>query len=340
MKWWQPKSALFWVYCATLVAGAFGLAVQIAPVLSLTWSDVLVGLPFTVATLVIFGWVILHLDRLRARHRIRTPLVMGFLWGALAGPGIAMWANDHNMRVIQNLAGDPFARNWQAPISAAIVEEGIKGAGVFTVAWLSRPLLQRPMHGLLLGAFVGLGFQVIEDLTYEANSGLLSAQGDASYAVLVGIVRLITGITSHWLLTAIAGIGIVPAVARSDWSSAHRVRIFATFYLLGCALHFGWDAPDPANVPIVGTTARTICYLLVFAVVYAWVLRSERHWFTTTIARPEAMAIAPPAELHSLITRRTRRHARREMHVHGRRNRRLLERRQRMLLDAVQNLGA
>jgi hypothetical protein len=72
---------------------------------------------------------------------------MGFVCGALAGTGIAMFANDRNMRVIQNLAGNGFAIDWQAPISAAIVEEAVKGVGVFAVAWLSRPLLRRPMHG-------------------------------------------------------------------------------------------------------------------------------------------------------------------------------------------------
>lgn len=339
MSWFQPKSALFWAYWVIVVAGCLGLVLQIAPLLALTWRDVLVGLPFTLATLLVFGWVIRHLDRLRAHSRIRMPLLLGFLWGALAGPGIAMFANDHNMRVIQNLFGDAFAINWQAPISAAIVEEGIKGVGVYAVAWLSRPLLTRPMHGLLLGGCTGLGFQVVENMTYEANAGTLSAQGGAGDAVLVGIVRLLTGITSHWMLTGLAGIGIVVALARSDWPAGRRFRMFATFYLLGAAMHFGWDSPNPEDLGLWSTVLRTVLYVVVFAVVYAWVLRTERLWYRTVIGTLAARQIASVEELRTLITRRSRRHARAIQRLAGKHSRRQLVRRQKQLLDRVQEFG-
>ncbi|MFI9507469.1 PrsW family intramembrane metalloprotease [Nocardia sp. NPDC052566] len=339
MRWFQPKSALFWVYCATLLGGAIAMLVQLAPVLALTWNEVLVGLPFVAATLVVFGWLLLHLDRLRAHRPIRTVLVLGFLWGALAGPGIAIYANDHIMRVIQNLAGDEFAINWQAPISASIVEEGIKGLGVYAVAGLAKPLLSRPMHGLLLGGFVGLGFQVVEDLTYEANSGLSSAQGGAVPAILVGVVRLLAGVASHWMFTALAGIGIVTALARTDLPMAHRVRAFAAFYLLGCAMHFGWDAPDLTGFDALNTVGKAVLYVVVFAVVYAWVVRTERSWFRSIIPWAAARGIATPAELNTLVTRGSRRRARKAIQQSGPYNRRQLVQRQHWLMDQVQYLG-
>ncbi|WP_069167185.1 PrsW family intramembrane metalloprotease [Nocardia altamirensis] len=336
----RPTSPLFWVYCLVTTLGLAALVFQIAPVAALTWRDMLAGLPFTLATFVVFGGLLGQLDRLRARATIRGPLVMGFLWGALAGPGIAMYANDHNMRVIQNLAGDAFARDWQAPISAAIVEEAVKGIGVFAVAWLAKPLLQRPMHGLLLGGCTGLGFQVVEDITYEANAGLLSAQDDSSNAILVGILRLLTGITSHWLLTALAGIGIVLATTRADWSRKRRAQVFAVFYLLGAALHFGWDAPSPASVPVGSILARTLLYVLIFVVVYGWVVQTERHWFRAVVAWAVARGIAPAGELSTLISLRSRRRARAAERLDGPRNRRDQLRRQRVLLDWVQEAGA
>ncbi|MGX1771736.1 PrsW family intramembrane metalloprotease [Nocardia brasiliensis] len=340
LRWWRPRSALFWSYWLIAVFGLAGLIVQLAPVVALNWRDVLVGLPFTLATLVVFGWLVLHLDRLRARRRIRMPLLLGFLWGALAGPGIAMFANDHNMRVIQNLAGDAFAIDWQAPISAAIVEEAVKGVGVFAVACLARPLLYRPMHGLLLGGCTGLGFQVVENLTYEANAGLLSAQHDPGYAVLVGIVRLLTGVTSHWMLTALAGIGIVLAVARTDWPARRRAQAFLLFYLLGAALHFGWDAPSPAHVPVGSILLRTVLYVLIFAAVYAWVVHTERTWFRAVVDWAVTRGIAPAGELSTLVTRRSRRNARTAERMSGQHSRRLPLRRQRVLLEWVQEAGA
>ncbi|RDI48254.1 PrsW family intramembrane metalloprotease [Nocardia mexicana] len=331
----QPRSALFWVYCLVIAGGALGLLIQLLPIALLTWSGILVGLPFTLATLAVIAWVLLRLDLFRAHRPIRGWLTMGFVWGAAAGPGIAMYANDNNMRVIQNLAGDAFAMNWQAPISAAIVEEAVKGAGVLAVAWLSRPLLTRPMHGLLLGGFTGLGFQVVEDLTYEADAGLNSAQNDIGTAVMVGVLRLATGVTSHWMLTGLAGIGIVVALAATDWSLARRTAVFAGFYLLGAALHFGWDAPQPEDAGIGDMARRTLVYILVFVVVYAWVVRTEKRWFRRTVETVEAEGLAPRGELETLISHRSRRRARRAQQV----PRRQASHRQRQLLDWVQTVG-
>ncbi|MEV6277076.1 PrsW family intramembrane metalloprotease [Nocardia sp. NPDC051832] len=337
------RSPVFWVYCAALLAGAFGLLYQLLPVLVLTWRDSLAGAPFVVLTFVVFGGLLIHLDRLRAHVWIGRALVMGFLWGALAGPGIAMWANDHNLEVIKNLAGDAFAINWQAAISAPIVEEAIKGLGVFTVAWLWRTLLWRPIHGLLLGGFTGLGFQVVENATYEANAGLQSAQPAATDAILVGALRFVTGITSHWMLTALAGIGIVQAVARSEWPMAKRVRVFVMFYLLGVLFHFLWDSPQPQDgLAIVILILRMAAALLIFALIYSSVVRGERRWFRSTIATAVERGIAPAEEPAMLITRRTRRMARtaaRQAFGPGGPTRRDLLRRQYRLIDWVQGFG-
>ncbi|WP_194816571.1 PrsW family intramembrane metalloprotease [Nocardia sp. XZ_19_385] len=337
------RSPVFWVYCAALLAGGLGLLYQLLPVLLLTWRDSLAGAPFVLAGLVVFGGLILHLDRLRAHRWIIGPLVLGFLWGALAGPGVAMWANDHNLEVIKNLAGDAFAINWQAAISAPIVEEAIKGLGVFVVAWLCRSRLWRPIHGLLLGGFTGLGFQVVENATYEANAGLNAAQPTAADAILVGALRFVTGITSHWMLTALAGIGIVQAVARSDWPMAKRVRVFVQFYLLGVLFHFLWDSPQPDDgLALVIVGLRMVAAVLIFALIYTAVLRGERRWFRSTISAAVERGIAPAEEPAMLITRRTRRMARqatRHSLGPGGPTMRDLRRRQRRLIDWVQGFG-
>jgi|GEM_PF-6132069 len=334
--WFQPRSALWWVYCLVCLGGLIALVIQLLPVAVITWSGILVGLPFTIVTLLVIATLILWLDLFRAHVRIARVLAMGFVWGAAGGTGIAMFANDNITRVIQNLAGDRFAVDWQAPISAAIVEEGIKGLGVFTVAWLARPLLTRPMHGLLLGGFTGLGFQVVEDVTYSANAGLLSAQGDIASALLVGVLRLFTGFVSHWMLTGIAGIGIVTALGAPGWSRARRLGTFAVFYLLGAAMHFGWDAPMPGDSGLGSTALRSLIYIVIFIVVYLWVVRSEQRWFRGAVDWVVAQRIAPPYELNTLISRRERRRARRAQRVPHR----IARLRRHELLDWVQTVDA
>lgn len=336
MSWIQPKSLLFWVYCLIVCTGAFALLIQLLPVARVTWGGILVGLPFTVATFAMVTIILHRLDLLRAHRVIGKWLALGFVWGAGAGTGIAMFANDKNMRFIQNVAGDGFALNWQAPISASIVEEGIKGVGVFAVAWLSRPILQRPMHGLLLGGFTGLGFQVVENITYSANAGINSAQGAAGPALLVGILRLITGLTSHWMFTALAGIGIVVALAASDRSTGQRFSWFLGFYLLGAALHFAWDAPQPEDAGLWSIGLKMLVYITLFAIVYLRVVvRDERRWFRAASDWAVRAHLAPPGELDTLVTGRARRAARRAHPGPAG----MTRRRQRELVDWVQVVG-
>lgn len=336
----RPNSALFWVYLVMLPIGAFALLAQLATTLTVTLGDVFIGMPFTIATLLVFGWLILRLDPLRAHRRIPVPLIMGFVWGGMVGPGIALWANDHNMEAIQNLAGDAFALNWQAPISASIVEEGIKGLGVFTVAWLARNHLYRPIHGLLLGGFTGLGFQVVEDVTYSANAALSSAQDEPQNIILVGLLRFAVGITSHWMFTALAGIGIVIAISRRDWSPLRRFGFFAAFYLLGAAMHFAWDAPSPENINgMLVMLAKMVLYIAVFAVVYMWVVRTERRWFHWASESIATQGVAPREELATLLTHRTRRRARTALRRLGGPPKRVLVQRQKKLIDMVQTIG-
>ncbi|MBL1078250.1 PrsW family intramembrane metalloprotease [Nocardia sp. 2] len=339
MTGFRGGSLLFWVYWLLLIGGGIALLAQLASTLSLTLPDVLVGMPVTLLTLVVYGGLLIYLDRLRARTTIRTPLVLGFLWGALAGPGIAIFANDDNMRAIQNLAGDAFATNWAAPISASIVEEGIKGLGVFTVAWLARPLLTRAMHGLLLGGCTGLGFQVVEDITYNANAPLSSAQGGPGSTIVTALLRFAVGVTSHWMFTALAGIGIVLALARRDWSAGRRFAVFAACYLLGAAMHFAWDSPTPQGAEWFGMGGKMIIYIAVFLAVYLRVLRSERGWFLEQAKVVAAQGVAPIEELNTLVTRRSRRRARTALIHQGGPPKRWITQRQRQLTEVVQRSG-
>ncbi|RJO76939.1 protease PrsW [Nocardia panacis] len=335
MRWWQAGSALFWVYVLSLLIGWAALILQLLGVLAATGVQVAVGTPFAVVTLLVFGWLIVLLDRLRARTVIRGGMIMGLLWGALAGPGLALFANDRMMRIIQGLAGESFADSWQAPISATIVEEGVKGLGVFTVAWLGRGVFVRPMQGLLLGACTGLGFQVVEDVIYSANAGVASAEGGAAPAILVGVVRFVAGLASHWMFTAFAGIGIVLAVARRDWAMPRRIGVLAAWYLLGCALHFGWDAPGPDGLENLLIVVKLLGYIVVFAAVYVWVLHTERVWLRALTPFAAARGLAPAPELATLVTRRSRRRARKLIPVPKWQQ----TRRQRWLLDELQRLG-
>ncbi|MFE3260960.1 PrsW family intramembrane metalloprotease [Nocardia sp. NPDC059091] len=310
MSWFQPRSLLFWVYCVAVMAGPLLFVLQAAGQVWFAGPAALAALPVTALTLLVIGRILFALDPFRARRHLVAPMVMGAIWGATAWTGLAMWANDHVSRAITNLFGDRFAVNWSAAITAPIDEEYIKAIGIAVVALLFRGRLTRPMHGLLLGAAVGLGAQIAEDCLYSTQTALSSPQDPVVDVILVAVLRLFTALTSHWAMSALAGVGIVLMISRTDRSWAWRLGVFALFYGLAVTMHVLFDAPRPPGPPLLSTYLPILIDLVIFAIAYAWVLTTERRWFRALIARPAARAIGTEAGLAPLLTYHRRRKAR------------------------------
>ncbi|APA99684.1 PrsW family intramembrane metalloprotease [Nocardia seriolae] len=310
MSWFQPRSLLFWVYCLAVLVGPIMFLLQAAGQVWFAGAAALAALPITALTLLVIGRIIFALDPFRARRRLVAPMVMGAIWGATVWTGLAMWANDHLSRAITNAFGDHFAVSWSAAITAPIDEEYIKAIGIAVVAVLFRARLTRPMHGLLLGASVGLGAQIAEDCLYSTQTALTSPQDPVVDVLLVAVLRLITALTSHWAMSALAGVGIVLLLIRTDRSRGWRLGVFALFYALAFTMHFLFDAPRPPGPALLSTYLPILIDLVIFAIAYAWVLSTERHWFRGLIERPAARAIGTEAGLAPLLTYHRRRKAR------------------------------
>ncbi|AYF77670.1 protease PrsW [Nocardia yunnanensis] len=338
MSWFQPRSLLFWVYCLAVVIGPLLFLVQAAGQVLFAGVPALAALPITALTLLVIGRILFALDPFRARRRLLAPMAMGAIWGATVWTGLAMWANDHLSRTITNLFGDRFAVSWSAAFTAPIDEEYIKAIGIAVVAILFRPRLTRPMHGLLLGAAVGLGAQIAEDCLYSTQTALSSPQDPVVDVLLVAVLRLVTALTSHWAMSALAGVSIVLALIRTDRSWGWRLGVFALFYALAFAMHFLFDSPRPPGPALLSTYLPILIDLVVFALAYAWVLRTERHWFRELIARPAARGVGSEAGLAPLLTYHRRRKARQALRHSTGWSRKQAKLYERSLLDRVTDL--
>ncbi|MEC3919092.1 PrsW family glutamic-type intramembrane protease [Nocardia sp. CDC160] len=338
MSWFQPRSLLFWVYCLAVMIGPLLFLLQAAGQVWFAGVPALAALPITAVTLLIIGRILFALDPFRARRHLVAPMVMGAIWGATVWTGLAMWANDHLSRAITNAFGDRFAISWSAAITAPIDEEYIKAIGIAVVALLFRARLTRPMHGLLLGASVGLGAQIAEDCLYSTQTALSSPQDPVVDVLLVAVLRLITALTSHWAMSALAGVGIVVLLIRTDRSWGWRLGVFALFYALAFTMHFLFDAPRPPGPALLSTYLPILIDLLIFAIAYAWVLTTERRWFRDLIARPQARAVGTEAGLAPLLTYHRRRKARAALRHSTGWTRKQAARYERGLLDRVVDL--
>lgn len=177
------------------------------------------------------------------------------LWGAGVSFGVVMLLG-------APLSDIPAKLGWElveASLGGAYPEEFAKALGVVMIL-LSFRRLNRPWHGLIVGAVVGLGFETIENLLYGVNGAILDPNSDASGALSLWALRLLAGPFLHIVFTAIAGWGIGVALYTAEVSWAWRVGRALGWFLVAFGLHFGWNL-------IYGSEIAQIINMIVVALV-------------------------------------------------------------------------
>ena len=118
-------------------------------------------------------------------------------------------------------------------ISAPLVEETTKGAGLLVLMLLARRYFNGPLDGLIYGSLIGGGFAFTENIIYYTR--ILEEAG--GYGVLfLFLLRGLGNIFGHAIYTACTGV-IVGFVARK-WGSIMGFLVFIPA-LIRNALHAG-----------------------------------------------------------------------------------------------------
>src|SRR6202012_2114112 len=137
-------------------------------------------------------------------------------WGGFAATGaMAANANTAILSLYTKLFGQTWALNWGAGLAAPFTEETAKGAGLLLLIALAPRQVRTAFDGFIMGAFIGLGFQIIEDITYaltSAGSQFGANQIGASIGTIV--LRMVSGVAAHILYSAIFCAGLVYLVGR------------------------------------------------------------------------------------------------------------------------------
>jgi protease PrsW len=192
--------------------------------------------------LLVVGCTILTLVR-PVRSPDLTWAGAGLVWGATAAAGCALLANQGLGALWAKEAGVKFAANWSAALSAPLNEEIFKLCGVVLIVLAAPGVISGPLDGLVYGAFTGLGFQVVENVTYGLNNIELTGATNPGRAVLESaLVRIgATGLGSHWTMTAVAGAGVGYLAARGRTRDGVWPAIACL--LAAIAMHLLFDAP-------------------------------------------------------------------------------------------------
>jgi hypothetical protein len=101
------------------------------------------------------------------------------------------------------------------------------------------------LDGVVYGAMVGLGFQIIEDIVYALGAVALAGRGDHVEPVITTFLLrgFLAGVWSHTLFGALAGAGIGYLVVRADRTWRTRLGVAMLAVLGAWASHVLWNSP-------------------------------------------------------------------------------------------------
>ena len=261
----------------------------------------------------------------------------GLALGASTALAMAMQGNDQLGQILARyLEPDTYA-NWSAALTAPFVEEAAKAMCAAVVLVLCASVFNRISHALLVGMFVGFGFDIAEDLTYATSEAIGSLDSDTSGAGGSLLVRALTAVPAHWAYTGLAAVGVLLLLPtfRNDvgWSRLRRIAVAVALFVGASLMHFVWDGP----VPSVWWKFAVNIGIFVTAVLV--LLRYERRRVVDRIdAGRAAMPLAEvdAAVLDSLPTGRRRRSLRKQARrTGGRAAKRAVAAQQRWALDRI-----
>ena len=305
----QPHNLAFWVYCLLVVAGAYEISGQLS-IATAAFSGALTNGVIAFGLLAVaYLWFIHYEDR----YTTVPPKLAaaGFVWGAVAAVGaFALLGNDAAINLYSKAFGASFAFDWGAALAAPVDEELAKAAGILLLLALAPRLIRSPFDGLILGAFVGLGFQISEDISY-AWIGAADSFGDIGAANSTIVARTLSSIPSHWMYTGIFGAGLIWFLGRPDVPA--RRALGAGLMLSAMLMHGLWDAsPALGGLSVLGwivpaAVAGTLITL------FTWIYRAaqpiEQEWMQELMAPEVENGVVTPAELAALVGTRSVRRA-------------------------------
>jgi protease PrsW len=336
-SFYQPRNFAFWgylllvgmgflVFISTLVRryDAYGQAIGLAVTSFAIYAA-------------LFWWFTAHID-----HYAKLPaklMVVAFVWGGFAATGaMAANANDAILALYAKTFGQVWALNWGAGLAAPFTEEWAKGSGLLLLIALAPRQVRTAFDGFILGAFIGLGFQIIEDVSYAMTSaGTQFGANQIGASVGTIVLRMISGVAAHILYTAIFGAGLIYLLGRP--AEPRKVGRGLLLVAIPMVLHGTWDSlgaiAGPSGLKMIGLLITAIVVALAILVqVYKLTVVRERDYVRDVMAPEAARNVIMPGELDAMAGNRKARKAYRKATRRGHERKRA-----RYVLNAAYALG-
>lgn len=336
LRLWQPHNACWWVYIALVVSGVWHVWHLTAGTTSAYEGAYVAALLSSAAFAAVFLLFLRWVDRWE-----RTPAalaVAAFVFGGFAATfAIAQPANAAMMSLYAKLFGQGWAADWKAGLTAPFVEETAKGIGFLLLLGLAPVVIRTVSDGLMVGAYVGLGFQVLEDVLYGSNTAAEHFGADQVDSVLgTFALRAGTGVVSHALFTALFSAGLIYLIGTV--AQRRRPGHGIALVLAAVVLHGVWDSAlaigGGTAVTFLVLAATVVAGIVAIIVAIRWAGGPERA-FMTAILRPEVTGgTLTEAELDAVTGYRGNRRAAVRARPSG-----TSRRRERHVIRAARDLG-
>jgi RsiW-degrading membrane proteinase PrsW (M82 family) len=329
----QLRQPAFWLFVALLGIGGYlfvdeqSLMSKLPEALILSWALVLV---YAIPVLLL----VYRLDLFE-----REPwqlLVAALLWGGIIATSLAGEANSAWLSIMSKVAPLDMTAQWGPAIVGPGVEETLKLMGVVTLFLIVPAEFDGVMDGFVYGALVGLGFTVVEDVSYFINAAVASGgAGDQVGPVIDSfLIRVVGGgLYSHVLFTGITGLGFAYLVTRPKAARARGLLGFGACLVAGVAAHATWNSPWMQTV--LSTASGTdkpstfqwieygalkgLPFLIILILLVLFATRSEEKNFRAIVAPEPDPQIITEVEITSLGSLWSRRAARTAAgHLRGR----------------------
>lgn len=300
---YQPHNAAFWIWAWMMLNGLYLYLVGFTES-AVHPSAFVIAITLELVYTLPLWWFIARADRFD-RQSPKLALI-GFLWGGL----VSTWmmgapANSAVLSLWAKLVSVDFATSWGPSLTAPFTEETAKFSGLLIIVLLARRAIRSAYDGIILGAFVGLGFQVFENVQYIVN-GIESNfnQSPVQQALIVFGVRSATGFYTHAVFSAVIGGGFGYALNAKNKSTGHRVAAFVGIFFLGMLAHGMLDA---VGVFRAGYFLSPLLGLGGLYFLWKYADRGERTWIRTLMADEVASGVITETELDVIAgSRKTR----------------------------------
>ena len=309
---YQPRNFAFWGYLVLVGTGIFVFASSITLKYDAYGQAIALAVTSFAIYAALFWWFTQHID-----HYAKLPaklMVVAFLWGGFAATWVmAANANDSILALYAKSFGQSWALNWGAGLSAPFTEETAKGSGLLLLIALAPRQVRTAFDGLILGAFIGLGFQIIEDIAYamtSASSQFGANQIGASIDTI--FVRMVSGVAAHIVYSAIFCAGLIYLLGRP--AEPRRVGRGLLLVATPILLHGTWDSlaaiGSRSALTLLSLLITVIVIALVIAVrVYELTVRRERDFVRDVMTPEQARNVITAAELDAMAGNRKARKA-------------------------------